>query len=399
MSGISQIVNYYPTYNYLDNIISTAGATKINLFVDLKGCIQSLYQEWGIRYLLDQSKGTKFIDDSLFHSTLEFINWHKVYARKRGVQISIYFFFEKGKSLYHFSIYNEYKLDRLHSLTTVHSDGTVTVERKKISFLSDEEEKRFFDIVSRNLDLIENICNKLPNVFVIRLPYLEADFVPYYVRKIVLGSFEEKEIDVIYSLDKDMLQCLDNPNTYIFYKHYKSHKIINNKSAFNHFFKSDVLKPEVQNLSLEWFPLVLAIMGDSSDFIPGVKQVGIAYLKEHILDVINIVGKTTEEMYRRVSTGIDIFDKDIGTNNSKKLNLIINDSAIVARNLKLISYKLLTDNILGGFPAENIKRARYIDETVKNKNKLSNAAVLLSALRRNGLTSNIEEKTIYNIFL
>lgn len=380
--NIAQLINYYPKYEYLDNIVASSSAKKINIFVDLKGCIQSLYQEWAIRYLIDQSNkksdGARYIDDSLFASVLEFINFHKIYARKRSIELNLYIFSERGESTYHINIYKDYKKNRGNTL----------------SFLTTEQRDIFRLVLNRNFDLIENIGNRIPNIYVIKLDHLEADFIPYHIRKCLLGSFKEHETDIIYSVDKDMLQCLDNPNTYIFYKHYMSHKILDHKTAYTHYLKKDWNYPEI---GLEWFPLLLSINGDSSDGFDGVKGLGPSFLTKNIKEVIKLVGGSVDEMYRRIQNKSNIFDPQNRTNN-KNIDKLICDQDKIIRNLKLSSYKLINDYLIGGYPLDTIQKNRYITETINNKEKIENGAVVLSAFKRAGLTTNLLEQTIYNIF-
>jgi len=376
--NISQLINYYPKYEYLDSILSSSSAKKINIYVDLKGCIQSLYQEWAVKYLLDQSNGTRYLDDSLFLSVLQFINFHKIYAKKRCIDLTMYIFSERGASTYHLNIYKDYKSKRGNTL----------------SFLTAEQREFFHLILNKNFDMIEHIGNRIPNVSVIKLDHLEADFIPYQIRKFVLGPFKDNEVDIIYSVDKDMLQCLDNPKTYIFYKHYKSHKIIDYKTGYSHYLKKEWNNPDI---GLDWFPLFLSINGDSADGFDGVRGLGSVFLIENIRDIIKAVGGTPEEMYKRIQNKTDLFTSENGTNN-KNMNKLICDKTKIIRNLKLSSYKLISDYLNGGFPLDTIQKSRYITEMINNKEKISNGLVLLSALNKAGLGNNIAESTILNLF-
>jgi len=191
-----------------------------------------------------------------------------------------------------------------------------------------------------------------------------------------------------------MLQCLDNPYTYIFYKHYMSHKILDHKNAYTHYLKKDW---DYSDIGLEWFPLLLSINGDSADEFDGVRGLGPSFLAKNIKEVIKLVGGSVDEMYRRIQNKVNIFEKDIGTNN-KSMSNMVSDSEKIVRNLKLSSYKLINDYITGGFPLDTIQKCRYITEIINNKEKIENGAVILSAFKRAGLTSNISEDTVYNIF-
>ena len=72
--NVSQLINYYPKYAYLDAILSATGKKKMTIIVDLKGCMQALYQEWAMRYVIEQSRGTKYVDPSIFSAFLKCFN-------------------------------------------------------------------------------------------------------------------------------------------------------------------------------------------------------------------------------------------------------------------------------------------------------------------------------------
>jgi len=373
-----QLISYYPKYEYLDEILSISGAKKLNIFVDLKGCIQSLYQEWAVKYIIDQSRGTKYVDDSLFGATLEYIRFHKEYARKRGIDINLVFFYEHGVSVYHQQIYKGYKGNRDQTLT----------------FLSLDDKEIFYNTLNKNYEMIEKICARAPNVSVVKLEFMEADFIPFYLRKHVYGEFEENEVDVIYSIDKDMLQCIDNKNTFIFYRHYKSHKILNHETAFAHWFKKDWNFP---NIGLEWFTMFLAIDGDVSDDFKGVKGISKGTILKHADDIVQMSGGDMKQVYENIKDCKDIFIKDFGTN-KKSLMKIRNAQDIVIRNLKLASYSLISDYLNGGFPSTLIEKKKNLLENVRHKVKIKNGAVVLAALKRAGIVCNVAEQTVYDVF-
>lgn len=375
---VPQLISYYPKYEYLDEILTISGAKKLNIFVDLKGCIQSLYQEWAVKYIVDQSTGTRDVDNSLFGATLEYIKFHKTYALKRGIEINMIFFYERGESAYHSKVYKGYKGNRENTLT----------------FLTLNEKEIFHNTLVKNYEMIEKICARAPNVSIIKLEFLEADFIPFYIRKHVFGNFEENEADVIYSIDKDMLQCLDNKHTFIFYRHYKSHKILNRDNAFSHWFKKEWNFP---NIGLEWFPIFLSIDGDVSDDFDGVKGVSKGTILKIADDIVNLCGNDIFRVYNNIKDCKDIFIKDFGTNN-KSLNKIRSEQEKIIRNLKLSSYSLISDYLNGGYPAPLIEKKKKLLENIKYKEKIKNGALVLAALKRAGITCNVSEQTIYDVF-
>lgn len=373
MSLVSQLINYYPKYQYLDDILVASGKKSMTIYVDLKGCMGSLYQEWAAKYIIEQSRNCT-ADPSIFASVLEFISFHKTYAKKRHIDLKMIFFYESGESEYHTKLLKTYKSNR--DLASFFDLDTTSIEL-------------FNKVKNKNFELIDKVCNKIPDVSVIRLMYVEADFIPWYVSKRVLKDVDD--VRVIYSLDKDMLQCLDK-NTYMFYKHYKTHKIIDHTNVYNHYFKTEV----DWSANPELFFMVLAIDGDVADCFKGVHGVGTKSLIASFPTLLQYVG-SAERIIENVKAGKSIFDKDIGTND-KFVRKIMDNEEIVVRNIKLASYRMLADYIDSGYPLVNIERQKQISEKVLNDQKIRNGSVLYEALDKMGMNNLITENSVYNLF-
>jgi hypothetical protein len=372
--SIAQLFNYYPKYEYLDNILSATGKKKLTIYVDLKGCMGSLFQEWAAKYLIEQSRRGS-ADPSVFAATLEFISWHKLYARKRRIDLNMIFFFESGDSGYHKNLLSTYKGNRdLSSYFDIDS----------------QDLDLYVKVKNKNFDLIDKVCNKIPNVSVIRLKFLEADFTPWFVHNNLLKCPDDCA-NVIYAQDKDMLQCL-NENTFQFYKHYKTHKIIDKDDVYSHYFKTSL----DWNFDPEYFYLVLAIDGDISDNFGGVKGIGPKTLIKCLPDFLD----TLDEPYvlaEKVKRGESIFKKGIGTNNKFIQKLMVKED-IINRNIKLASYRILSDHVDSGYPLNNVERKKHMIDRVENDQKIRNGNVLYEALDKIGMTSLIQEHSVYNLF-
>lgn len=376
----SQLFSYYPKYEYLDNLLSTTNRKTVKLYIDFKSCAQALFQEWAVKYIIDQSRGTEMVDTSLFAAVLEFISFHKLYARKRNIHIDLYFFMESGTSSYHQEIYKDYKSNRAIS---------------DFFGLDDETRKFFFKILDKNYTVCERVINRLPNCYFFRLRYLEADFLPWYLMKYSLPKQDvEDSLNIIYSTDKDMHQCLDAPNIYQFSRHYKNTKMVSYQNIYSSWLKNDI----PMNNPADWFPLVLSIIGDDGDGFSGVKGIGIKTMQENFEYIRDMCGFSMTNVYDNITNKRPIFRKDFKPA-SNALQKIMDHETIIIRNLKLSSYHLISEYMNGGYPVDMIEKKKIINECVSSTEKWSNAIVLNQALTKAGLLGIVNDLTMNNLFM
>jgi hypothetical protein len=379
VSSSSQFFSYYPKYEYLDSTLSSSGRKKMNLFLDVKGCAQALFQEWAVKHIIGNSKDTITVDTSLFAGILEFIAFHKLYAKKRQIDLKMYFFMESGKSSYHLDIHKEYKAKR--------GIGDMF----GLDFASREF---FYQILDKNYHVIDKVTNKIPNVCFIKLNYLEADFIPWYLMNHVLSKEDvDESVNIIYSTDKDMLQCLDASNKFQFYRHSKNIKMLTQKDIYIHWLKEELplTDPAI------WFPMALSIIGDPGDGFNGVGGVGPVNLIKVFEYVMTLCGRSMDNVYNNILKNQKIFNS---TYQVKELALqkVLTGQDIVIRNLKLSSYRLLSEAINGGFPTYMTDRKNQILECVNNTYKCSGAGIMIGALNKAGLMGVVKESTVANLF-
>lgn len=375
----SQFFSYYPKYEYLDNVLSVTGRKRLNLYIDVKGCAQALFQEWAIRHVLDHSKDTNTVDTSLFSAVLEFIAFHKNYARKRQIDLHMYFFMESGKSSYHLEIYKDYKSARGVS---------------DMFGLDLKDREAFFQILDKNYHVLNKVVNRLPKCNFIRLSFLEADFIPWQLMKHTLPKEDvDSAANIIYSTDKDMLQCLDAPNVFQFYRHAKNVKMMSFKDIYTHWIKSEL----PLNDPAVWFPLALSIIGDTGDGFAGVKGIGQVKLVDLFDYVMTLCGRSMTNVYDNIANKKPIFDMTYPVKDNG-LKLIIKDHDIIVRNLKLASYKLLSDSVNSGFPLDMVEKKKQIEECSGKQNKCTGASILINALNQNGLMGVVKESTVAELF-
>jgi hypothetical protein len=318
----TQIISYYPTYAILDQITSK-GYKNANIFIDLKNCAQTLYQKYCIEELIENSHRSNFIDSSIFTSVLSYLSFHKLYAVKRKINIKFYIFLEVGHSYYHKNLSKSYKVSR---------------EIDDLYGLDSKSREEFFSIVRNNYILIEKVFNRIPNVSVIRLQNLEADFIPYFLIRNKYVDSSDETANIIYSNDHDLKQSLINEHCYIFSKANKTKKIIK---------KNEVISAELKeesDIPDEYLPLMMSIVGDVGDDITGVKGVAGKRFKEVFPQLKSVIGDNTDVLYENVVGNKDIFKIKSSETSNKILKSIIEseeNNKTISRNLKLISFEIL----------------------------------------------------------
>lgn len=380
----SQFFSYFPRYEYLDKLLSLNPKKHINLFIDVKGCATALFLEWAVRHIINHSRNDSHIDMSLFSGIMEFIAFHVLYGQKRNIKFNFYFFMEQGRSVYHNTVYKDYKSNR----TLSDFFGLDLADREY-----------FYQILDKNYDLCEYVYNKIPNVCFFKLKYLEADFIPWYLMKYVISNDDlENSINLTYTRDKDMLQNLQFPNSYQFYKggYHDSIKIITPKSLLKHWAKLD------DNLELdrvaEWFPLFLSMLGDGADGIPGLKGVGSKTIVKHLDSIIKTYGNDPDVMYNTVMEGKDVLSESFQYVKSITSRKIFGNHEVLKRNMKLISFRALSEWLNGGYPLDTVQKKQYIEKVFHNTAKLTDYKVITNALASKGLGDVLNEKTVERCF-
>lgn len=370
----SSILSYYPTYSILDEVLKSGNYNKMNVFIDLKNTLQSLYMEHCVINLVESSIRSKFIDTSIFASVISFLSFHKIYSVKRNIDMEFYFFFETGRSYYHENIEKGYKKSRKQ-------DALYGLDREK--------REKFFEVVQKNLMLIEKACNKMPSVKIIRLPNLEADFIPYYLMRNKLVDLSDNVANITYSNDHDLYQNV-GPNSYVFLKHPKMKKVLKHGSVMSTYLKFENDIPE------EYYPLAMAIIGDSGDDVIGINGIGPKTASKIIEDLVQMTGGM-ETLYNNVFEGNDIF---INTtkNPNKYIDKIIEEeqnNCKISKNLKLVSFEVLSRFFDDPPDTEMLKKKNTLISVLENE-ETSTYKAMRDSLNSVGVL--LEDDTLENIF-
>ena len=369
------ILSYYPTYSILDEVLTCGNYDTLNLYIDVKNVLQSLYMQHTIIEIVENTLSSKHTDSSVFESILKFLAFHKLYAANRNININFYLFLETGKSNYHLNVSKKYKIRR-------RIDDLYGLDREKRDL--------FFHTIQKNFMLLEAAANKMPNIKVIRLPNLEADFIPYYLITRKLVDTSNNIGHIIYSNDHDLLQCLKE-HVYVYVKVPKVKKLVKNGQALKSYLKFEKNYPD------EYLPLVMAIIGDTGDDVDGVKGIGGKTVEKIIEEVIDLSGGI-ENLYQNVVKGKPIFNLDLENNSNKYINTIIEkekSEKLISNNLKLVSFEILSRFLENPISTEMLDKKKLIENILK-PNEIVEIEVMKGALERSRVY--LEEETLYTIY-
>jgi 5'-3' exonuclease len=359
------ILSYYPTYSILDEVLTNGSYDTLNLYFDIKNNLQTLYMEHAILNLVESTLRSGYTDTSIFESVIQFLSFHKKYALNRNINVNFFIFLESGKSNYHLNISNKYKISR-------RIDDLYGLDREKRDL--------FFSIVQKNFQFLEIALNKMPNIKVIRIPNLEADFVPFYLVSRKLVDTSDNVAHVIYSNDHDLLQCL-NDHVYVYVKVPKNKKIVKKGNALRSYLKFNKDYPDC------YLPLVMSIIGDTGDDVYGIRGIG-GKTMEKILDETILLTGDIENLYENVRKGKPIFNTSsdkILNKNIREVVLKEENERLISNNLKLVSFELLSRELDDPTSTEMVEKRKII-KNVMDKNEITEIEVMRRALEKSRIT-------------
>jgi 5'-3' exonuclease len=369
------ILSYYPTYSILDEVLTTGKYDTLNLYFDIKNNLQSLYMQHTIVNIVEATLTSKFTDSSIFEAVMQFLSFHKIYAANRNIKINFFIFMETGRSNYHLNISKTYKISR-------RIDDLYGLDREK--------REKFFEVVQKNLMLLEKAGNRMPNVKVIRLQGLEADFIPYYLISRKLVDTSKNVGHIVYSNDHDLLQCL-NDDVYVYVKIPQIKKIVRKDNALKSYLKF------TENYPDSYLPLVMAIIGDTGDNVDGIKGIGGKTVEKIIEEVVQLTGGI-DNLFHNVVKGKPIFNSDLTSHPNKYINTIIQKELTektISNNLKLVSFEILSRFLDDPISTEMIDKRKIIEKTLQ-ENDIVEIERMRTALAGNRIYLN--EDSLDNIY-
>lgn len=261
-------VSYLCKYAILDEMLNDVISSNqiVNLFFDTKNILSSLHKVEEQQKLIQAyvSNSDKFIIARTIILTAN--HWMRYFKRK-NIGCNIFFFDERGSSVYHDSISKRYKEKRKTSKQRIASE----------LLLGDDFYDKYYKVYDDNIAVVSGLFSRLNNLFYIKLKDLESDFIP----KLLINEFfssngetDKKYTNIIIGNDKDFGQMLYEPNVFQIVK-LATEKRFELRTSWN-VLEKFVKTPFTEDCVLrnpKFIPLMLAIAGDEADSIFGISKV------------------------------------------------------------------------------------------------------------------------------
>ena len=373
-------------------------------FIDFNNNIVSIYDEKRLVGLLGNysSEGLRTLLTPLLEQVLQLV---KAFPKSRVI-----LHLESGRSVYHQQVRPSYKLDRQYTWT----------------MLSPKQIQEFKDMLKLLKEIVTELFHLLPNVHVVHLQFLEADFIPYYVtsRNLLSSDF----LSVSFSSDKDLFQQLALDSFLIQIRQIPTIKderksYITKKTAVYAFTgKQDFLElPDnlVRKIFISWLPAVLAIAGDSDEF-KGVPRLGytsiysalykyLSKLSDHFkhLDKIEHFDLSKTSCENRLQVFHSLLQELVEANKRYKVWQQVPELyELILQNFKLADFEMLSCFVdkqreVRSYIEDRVSNTSFMDEQVFKQALKELLNVSSSELDRllKLYTSCLEDKSSDNLFM
>ncbi len=326
----NKYIKYSLNYNLISAILKNMKKDSINFFIDVNSIAKGFYNKATIEYEIAECiENAGVLPSTLIIELNNFLN--NLYKLFKAWDPFFILFYDDGKCIQNRLTNRSYKQGR---------------SINNIVFLDDDYTQLFRNIKQYYYNEITNklVIEDLSSVFYLK--EYESDFIPHYcIRKDLYDSNDTGMLNVILSLDKDLLQTCQFNNVIQCVTNFTADKktgkfninfhVFDKKNALSYIYKK--FKPGI--LTAKHVPLVLALAGDKADDIDGIKGIGPA-------KAIKII-----EAHSIPSTIDEI------KNNLSSMPKIIQDNInIISMNMKLIDFDLqlkrTPDTILEKYVAE-----------------------------------------------
>ena len=259
----------YPlNYNFILKILEVNKKEKINFFIDFNSICKGFYKAETILYEIGEYGDRGEPSGKLISELREFLN--NLYKIFKKYDPFFLLFFDSGKCCQNKELVSSYKCGRNISNNIPGEDPMMTDIFRKIR---DYYYNRVVEDFSK-----EDLC------YVHYDKMYETDCVPHYCgRNDLFDSSQPEVLNIILSLDKDLLQTLKMPGFLQAVTTFKANKlkgkydlvmnVYDDRNAISYIY--DKFQPGI--LTAKYIPMILSLAGDKSDDILGIP--GIGYVK------------------------------------------------------------------------------------------------------------------------
>ena len=255
-------LKYQLKYQLIFDVLKQTKKKKINFFIDLQNISRGLYNKDVIFMEINRYVTDNKISDIYIEELKEFLN--NLYSRFKQYDPFFILSLDDGVCSQNTAVQSNYKHGR-NNKNIIVEDDEIEVFRKIKTYYFNEIEKQF---------------NKKDLSKVYYLKEYESDFIPYYcITENLFDSKENDVLNVILSVDKDLLQCCEFNNTIqcatTFHGSQRGQKqikfgVYNNVNAIEYIYS----KFKQGILTAKYIPLILSITGDKADNVMGIQGIG-----------------------------------------------------------------------------------------------------------------------------
>ena len=309
-------IKYKISYEYICNIMEKMNKKRINFFIDLQSICKGFYNEQTVffetKLYIEENK----FSNQLIHELREFLN--PLYYNFKKYEPFFIIFYDDGINSQNSSIMKSYKENRKSS--ELNEDY---IEEYSSKQMQKNIKKYYFNEIPKYF-IKENLCD------IYYLPNIETDCIPHYC--IMNNIYDSRDLDIlniIFSVDKDLLQTCKFNNTIQYINCYKPSikdgskivsEVYDRYNAIKYLYK----KYNRNILKAEHIPLILSLSGDQSDSIPNIEY-GYGIVKS-----IKLIEKYN----------IPINYWEIEKNINEMPDVIKNNILVLKRNLFLIDFEM-----------------------------------------------------------
>lgn len=314
-------IKYQLKYSLILEMLQKLKKKRINFFIDLQSITKGFYNKEVVLIEIGRYATEGKVSDILIQELRNFLN---------GLFLQF-----KMYDPFFVLAYDDGYCKQQKVIDPTYKSGRSTIE---LIVDNDQEVQLFRQIKKYYFEKIETLFTKKDISKVFYLREYESDLIPYYC--VVNGLFDSDQDDVlnvILSVDKDLLQTCEFTNTIqcvtSFVKDQTGRRF---NIQFDVFDKDNAIQYINKNfrrgiLTAKYIPMILSLGGDKADSIPSLTKAPYNPDKEKIGD--------TKAMDLIINNSIPATIEELKWCLNKMPDIIKNNFSYIEKNFKMISFE------------------------------------------------------------